>query len=374
MELSSLRANSFRSLLDADVPIGVFNLFIGANASGKSTILDALRFLSEAVSEKDFKGPVFSRGGMVHLAWKGAIASVVELATNVSNGDVVFEWNVRLVRRDYDFEVEERMHQTRSGSPPVQLLEAAGGKGWWWSGERGEAVPLSQSPTSCALAAAAADASFPAHDVAQFIARWGFFDPNPFLLRRGWNIIESPRLDHFGRNIAETLYRLDASARQRILDATRAIIGLPDDIEPRLAQEEDRFYFVQQEPGLQYRVHQMGASSGTLRVLALMTALHTSAQAKLIGIEEPENYVHPGALSSFVEHLRGVGENTQLVITTHSPLVLDALGDPSVVRVVRRGGKKGTVVEEGDAQGVRRALEASDFGLGEYYQTRGFGN
>ena len=59
MELSSLRANSFRSLLDADVPIGVFNLFIGANASGKSTILDALRFLSEAVSEtpKGFAAP-----------------------------------------------------------------------------------------------------------------------------------------------------------------------------------------------------------------------------------------------------------------------------------------------------------------------------
>ena len=118
----------------------------------------------------------------------------------------------------------------------------------------------------------------------------------------------------------------------------------------------------------------MGASSGTLRVLALMTALHTSTEAKLIGIEEPENYVHPGALSSFVEHLGSVGENIQLVVTTHSPLVLDALGDPSVVRVVRRDGKKGTVVEEGDAQGVRRALDESGFGLGEYYQTRGFGN
>ncbi len=256
----------------------------------------------------------------------------------------------------------------------MQLLEATGGKGWWWSGERGERVPLSQSPTSCALAAAAADASFPAHDVAQFIARWGFFDPNPFLLRRDWSSVEARGLDHYGRNLAETLYGLDDATRERILQATRAIIGLPEAIEPRLAEEEDRFYFLQQEAGLEYRVHQMGVSSGTLRMLALMTALHTSPEAKLIGIEEPENYVHPAALSAFVEYLGNVRENIQLVMTTHSPLVLDSLGDPEVVRVVRRDERRGTVVEAGNAEGVRRALEASGFGLGEYFQTRGFGN
>ena len=109
-----------------------------------------------------------------------------------------------------------------------------------------------------------------------------------------------------------------------------------------MAEDEDRFYFLQQETGLQFRVHQMGVSSGTLRMLALMTALHTSAEAKLIGIEEPENYVHPTALSSFVEYLDDARENIQLVITTHSPLVLDALDDPKVVRVVRRNEQCGS--------------------------------
>ena len=373
MELTVFQAKSYRSLLDADIGIGKLNLFIGANASGKSTILDGLRFLSEAVLARDFKGPMFSRGGMIHLAWKGAPASRIELAAHVADGDDTYEWRVCLLRRDHEFDVEERVSQTRAGMPLQPILEAVGGRGWWWSGERGE-VPLSQSPMSCALAAAAADASFPAHQVAQFIARWGFFDPNPFLLRRDWNSIESSRLDHFGRNLGQTLYRLDDDTRQRILQATRAIVGLPKAIEPRLAEDEDRFYFVQQEEGLRYRVHQMGVSSGTLRVLALMTALHTSSEAKLIGIEEPENYVHPGALSAFVEYLGSVGGNIQLVLTTHSPLVLDALGDPEVVRVVRRDPQRGTTVETRDAEGVRRALEASGFGLGEYYQTRGFGN
>ena len=355
------------------MPIGSLNLFIGANASGKSTILDVLRFLSEAALERDFTRPMLSRGGMTQLAWKGTVASKMELAVRISNGDNTFDWTVGLFRKGYEFEIEERAYQTRKGALRTQLLEAAGGKGWWWSGERGGKIPLSQSRTSCALAAAAADSSFPAHDVAQFIARWGLFDPSPFLLRRDWSSVESPRLDHYGRDLAETLYRLDAETRQRILQATKAIIGLPEDIEPRFAEEEGRFYLVQQEAGLRYRVHQMGVSSGTLRMLALMTALHASSEPTLIGIEEPENYLHPTALSSFVEYLGDVGENIQLVITTHSPLVLDVLCDPGVVSVVRRDGER-TVVEVGDSEGVRRALEASGFGLGEYYQTRGFGN
>lgn len=374
MRLESLQAHGYRSLLDADIAIGGFNVFIGANASGKSTILDALRFLGEAVLQRDFKGPLYSRGGLIHLAWKGAPAASVELTVRVAEGGSTFIWTVRLIRRDYEFTVEESVHRDFGDSPDEVLLTAAHGEGSWWSGDKDEKVPLRQSATSCALAAAAADASFPAHDVARFIGRWGFFDPNPFLLRRDWSTIDSPTIDHYGRNLAQTLYHLDQNARQCILEATQAIIGLPANIQPRLSKDEGRFYFVQQEPGLKYHVHQTGVSSGTLRTLALMTALHTSAEAKLIGIEEPENYVHPGALSSFVEYLGDIGEHTQLVVTTHSPLVLDALGDPEVVRVVRRDEERGTVVESGDAEAVRRALDASGFGLGEYHQTRGFGN
>ena len=373
MRLASLQARCYRSLLDADIVVGDLNLFIGGNASGKSTILDALRFLGEAVQQRDFKVPMYSRGGLIHLAWKGAAASSVALTVRVAEGDDTFEWSVRLVRHGYEFAVEERIDRLYGGSPPELLLQADHGNGWWWSGERGEKVPLRQSSTSCALAAAAADASFPAHEVARFIGRWGFFDPNPFLLRRDWNSVESPRLDHYGRNLAETLYRLDDGTRQRILEATRAIVGLPVDVEPKLAEDEYRFYFLQKEAGLQYRVHQIGGSSGTLRVLALMTALHTGAEAHLIGIEEPENYVHPGGLSSFVEYLADVGEDTQLFVTTHSPLVLDAVGDPAVLRVVRRDPERGTVIASANAEGVRRALDASGFGLGEYFQTRGFG-
>ncbi len=49
MKLLSLRALRYRSLRDETIPLNDLNLFIGTNASGKSTILDALRFLHEGV-------------------------------------------------------------------------------------------------------------------------------------------------------------------------------------------------------------------------------------------------------------------------------------------------------------------------------------
>ena len=375
MKLSTLRAYRFRSLRRQEIHLNSFNLFIGANASGKSTILDALRFLGEAVRTRDVREPVFARGGMLHLAWKGEEAHRIDLSIRLNDSDKEFEWGLRLVRNGYEFQVEEHLDELHPDSTPTRLLDAIRGKGWWWSGNRGRVV-LKQAPTLCALSAAAADASFPARDVAEFIGRWGFFDPSPFLLRRDWVGLDSGRLDHYGRNLGGTLHALRLSSPKRlrrIVESTRAIVGLPSLVEPR--ESEDRYYFVQREPGLQFPVHQMGVSSGTLRILALMAALHAETGANLIGIEEPENYIHPTAMSALLDHFRDVQDRIQFTVTTHSPLLLDYLDAPEAVRVVRRDSQEGTIVEnQADPEGVRQALEASGFSLGEFYETKGFGS
>ena len=375
MKLRTLETERYRNLRDVRVDLDDLNLFIGANASGKSAVLDALRFLSEAVRQRDFRAPVYSRGGIIHLAWKGEEARFVGLKISLEDGDNRYRWSLRLFRIEYEFYVEERVESEdmKRGSPPAQLLWAERGEGWWWSGERGEKVPLKQRENGCALAAAAADASFPARGVADFVGRWGVFDPNPFLLRRDWTGLGSGALDPYGRNFAETLHALDRSTLEHVVAATRAVVGLPEGIEPREAQDEGRFYFIQRESGLHYGVHQMGASSGTLRMLALMTALLADPEANLIGIEEPENNIHPAALSSFAEYLRDARSRVQILVTTHSPALLDILNLPEAVRVVTRDGDNGAAVVAGDAERVRAALTESGFGLGEYYETAGFG-
>ena len=131
---------------------------------------------------------------------------------------------------------------------------------------------------------------------------------------------------------------------------------------------------MQSEPGLHYPVHQMGVSSGTLRMLALMTALFGEAETNLIGIEEPENHVHPTALASFAGYLLKARDRVQILVTTHSPLLLDSLNEPEAVYVVRHTDQEGTrVSRESNPKAVHQALQASGFGLGEFYETKGFG-
>ena len=376
MKLLKLHAERYRSIRAAEIEFGNLDLFIGANASGKSTILDALRFLQEGVQARDFRAPVYSRGGIDHLAWKGEAAKEIGLTVRIEHNGKSYEWMVRLLRDAMNFHVNEHVLDLTQEHPKKLLLISSGDESWWRSGKEGSRVLLERGPSSCALAAAAADASFPARAIADFVSRWGFFDPNPFLLRQDWAGLDSGRFDPYGRNLAETLHAMTISSPdrfQQIVDSTRSIVGLPSRIGTR--EIEGRFYFVQEEPGLQYPVHQMGVSSGTLRMLALMTALYGHPEANLLGIEEPENYVHPAALSSLVEHLLDARERVRIMITTHSPMLLDLFDDPAAVRVVSRGDAVGTTVEkQKNADDVRRALEASGFGLGEFYETTGFGN
>jgi predicted ATPase len=379
MKLLTLTSFRYRSLREETIRLTDLNVFIGTNASGKSTILDALRFLHEGLRERDFSAPVGARGGILHLAWKGNEAHDVRLVITLEDdGGRQFEWSVAVRRgAGYTFTLQEDLYEP----PAKQLLRSESGQGWWLSEPRdgkAQRVTLNQSPTACALAAAAANESFPARAVAAFVQRWGFFDPNPFILRRGWSGFDPARFDTVGRNLAERLYAIRESSPatfDSIVAATQSVLGLPTRIDFREPREPDeRVYFVQHEPGLSFPVHQIGASSGTLRMLALMTALFGESENGLIGLEEPENHVHPTALAAFAEYLRKARSRVQLLVTTHSPLLLDYLDDAEAVCIVRHTPEKGTyVTRESNAAAVKEALVESGFGLGDFYATKGFG-
>lgn len=377
MKLTRLRASGYRSLKDVEVSVGSLNLLIGANASGKSNVLDALRSLADGVRAKDFTECVSARGGILHLAWKGQAASEIQLVTTFEDGARRYEWTVRLQRSGLGFEVREQLDELRDSGPSSRLLEAEGGKVWWWSNQANAKLNMALAPTACALAVASADHSFPAHHVAAFVERWGFFDPSPPILRRASRgEDDSFQLDPSGRGLAARLYTLKNTKPDifgKILAATRAVLGVPEAIEFRVSEFDDRVYFLQSEQDLDYRIHQVGASSGTLRMLALMTALFGERDAGLVGIEEPENHVHPSALRAFAEYLRDASTHAQILVTTHSPLLLDCLPLPEEVCVVQRTEEGTKVTREEHPEAVKEALEKSGFGLGEFYETKGFG-
>jgi predicted ATPase len=90
------------------------------------------------------------------------------------------------------------------------------------------------------------------------------------------------------------------------------------------------------------------ASDGTLKMLAYLVMLNDPSPPPFIGIEEPENFLHPRLLPELAEGCRAAIAQTQLLVTTHSPFFLNGLR-PEEVRVLWR-----------DAQGYTRAQRASD--------------
>lgn len=67
------------------------------------------------------------------------------------------------------------------------------------------------------------------------------------------------------------------------------------------------------------------ASDGTLKMLAYLTVLYDPDPPKLVGIEEPENQLHPRLLRGLAEECRAASAQTQLMVTTHSPFFVNGL-------------------------------------------------
>lgn len=72
------------------------------------------------------------------------------------------------------------------------------------------------------------------------------------------------------------------------------------------------------------------ASDGTLKMLSYLILLHDPAPPPFIGIEEPENFLHPRLLYGLAEECRKAADATQVLVTTHSPFFLNALKQEEV--------------------------------------------
>jgi predicted ATPase len=99
------------------------------------------------------------------------------------------------------------------------------------------------------------------------------------------------------------------------------------------------------------------ASDGTLKMLAYLLLLHDPAPPPFIGIEEPENYLHPRLLPELAEECRTAVNSTQLLVTTHSPFFLNVLR-ANEVRVLWRDDHGYTQVQRAsDLPGIPQFME-----------------
>ena len=130
--------------------------------------------------------------------------------------------------------------------------------------------------------------------------------------------------------------RLDAGALEGIVRTMAYVLPYARDLQPALTSELERKAYLQLTES-NFKVPGWMLSTGTLRVLALLAVLRHPKPPPLIVVEEIENGLDPRSIHLLVEEIRNavLGGVTQVVLTTHSPYLLDLLKLDQLVLVAR---------------------------------------
>jgi len=209
-------------------------------------------------------------------------------------------------------------------------------------------------------------------DAASFLGKMGFYSFVPQSILNEVEMEEGPILSRDGSNLAGLLaylkltnYKLFHSIEEKLMSYVPEIDEIV--LTPRTIElpKKKVYRICIRERG--FKESFTNISDGTLRLLGFVTAL--SLNHSLVAFEEPENCIHPHLLELLVDMMRKA--DCQVVITTHSPYLLDYVEPEEVVVVWREMGKEGLETKvrrpsEEELERVRKLLREG-WTLGEVW-------
>ena len=375
--VETLHVQNYRALRDVRLDsITPLTVLVGPNGSGKSTVFDVFAFLSECFSEG------------LRKAWdrRGRFR---ELRSRDSDGPIIIELQYRekpstpLIT--YHLEIQEkergpivsreflRWKRTHPGAP-FHFLDYSKGRGVVVTGEQPEAQdqriekPLS-GPDVLAVNTLGQLAENPrVIALRNFITGWHLSYLSADAARGNPEAGAEERLSQTGDNLANVIQYLGEEHPERL----EQIFATLQRRIPRIEQvtsrplDDGRLLLQVKDAPFSSPVLARFASDGTLKMLAYLTLLYDPVPPQLIGIEEPENYLHPRLLPELAEECDMASDRTQLIVTTHSPFFIDRL-QPDQVRVLYRGADGYTRAKRvADMRGIKEFL-AEGASLGDLW-------
>ena len=364
--LSSFTIKNFKSYHEATLKLAPLTVLIGANASGKSNAIEALRLLSW-IAAGDRLGTIRHtlqrkergiRGTANTLAFRGS------RSFSLSCDTTEFDWNhysITLdVRDDDELHIaDERL--TGSGyaslAPLFQVVSPSPGSlgdmfvaynNFARGGKKPQIMCSDQMAVLCQLMSSARFAG--GHKKAQreipavterfhrTLSDITLLDPRPSHMR-GYSFKNEQTLTEDGGNLSGVLYNLcqDHGAKGELLEFIRA---LPE-------QDIREIDFIETPRGdvMVELIETFGGGSsnydatllsdGTLRVLGIAAAI-LSAPGPLVVIEEVDNGVHPSRAAQLLTQVSRLAKerNLRVLISSHNPALLDALPNDAIPHVV----------------------------------------
>ncbi len=342
-----LRVQNYRALQDVEVKnITPLMALLGPNGSGKSTLFDVFNFLSECF-QYGLRYAWDRRGRARELKTRGQDGPIViEIKYREQPSTPVITYHLSIDEGSKGPVVEEEWLQWRRGrrvGRPFRFLDYKRGQGSAASGEmpdeedRRVETPL----RSADLIAVNTLGQFAEHPrvaaLREFITSWYVSYLSIEDARGQPEAGPQERLSKTGDNLPNVIQYLKEQHEDRlrqIFQTLRRRVPRLEKVEAEPMQDGRLLLQIKDAP-FDRPVMSRYVSDGTLKMLSYLVVLMDPEPPQFIGVEEPENFLHPRLLLELAEECRAASERSQLLVTTHSPFFLNGM-KPDEVRVIYR--------------------------------------
>lgn len=360
--LDWITIEGFKSIASIEkLPLRPINVLIGANGSGKSNFVEALLFL-RAIRSRGLHDYVARAGGADRTLHFGA-RTTPRLRLHVSFEEQVYQYEITLAPSDGEhlFPLDERVYLWEEQEYVVPRTQLLMGR----PGQAGISEPESEDPV--------------AKHVQGHLDSWRLYHfhdtgaASP--LKKTAHVHDNRSLRPDGSNLAAFLYRLqetDGDRYRLIRDTVRLVAPFFEDfvLQP-LIPSDDRIPLAWKHRGTNAYFEASSLSDGTLRFVALATLLLQPQRLRpsVILLDEPELGLHPYAITLLASLIGQASAETQVILATQSPLLLDHFSPEDVLVAERTGGA--TTLTRLQPEELKEWLD--DYSLGQLWEKNQFG-
>lgn len=365
---------------------------IGANGTGKSSLLDALGFLGDCLNEGvEAACDKPHRGGFEALRTRGtseAIKFEIRYRQNKEARPISYSLHIDADKHGRPMVVYERLRQRRLGQSrgqPLSFLSIENGLGTVWAGmgtkdaEGSLSLPVHMRDRQVlGISSLGTLADHPRIGAFRdFLSGWYLSYFVPQLARRQPLAGADPHLDRTGENLAryvQFVARENPTGFQQMLDRIAPKIPGILSIQPVIAPDK-RLLLSFHASGYDEPFFQQDMSDGTLKMLAYLLLMEDPNPSPLLGIEEPENGLHHQLLASLASEFKEFARQSrgpQVLITTHAPNFVDALTPEEVWILDKAEDGFSRLTRAADIDGVPE-LFAEGIPMGSLWYSNHFG-
>ena len=343
--ITRVALRNYKSIAACDVGLRPLMFLVGPNGAGKSNFLDSLRFVADALN-LSLDHAIRDRGGINDVRRRsGGHPNHFSIRLNFtlpegSTGYYTFRIGSR-PRGGYEVQTEECI--LRNAQLPTQEE--------YFYVENGtvtdasvEMVPAAATDRLYLVNASGLPEFRPVYDA---LSRMGFYSLNLDKIRDLQAPDPGDLLIRNGSNLTSVLARLSDPVKRRIEEYLAAVVPGVHGVKVKKFGPKETLEFRQDVAGAKHpwRFLANNMSDGTLRALGILVALFQGnndpeKRVLLVGVEDPEIALHPAAAGVLLDALREAADKTQIVITSHSPDLLDDkdLNPESILAVKARDG------------------------------------